>query len=88
MSLFGSLYTESQLPSRARLVYMYLRDRSGRKGTCWPGLKTIAKDLNLSPSTVKRALNDLSHLGLISKEPRFRENGGSTSNLYKICNPE
>ncbi|MBR2131843.1 MAG: helix-turn-helix domain-containing protein [Oscillospiraceae bacterium] len=88
MSLFGSIYTNPELPSRAKLVYMYLRDRSDRNGTCWPGIKTIAKDLNLSPSTVKRALNDLSHFGLISKQPRFRKNGGSTSNLYKICNPK
>lgn len=88
MSLFGGIYAYSQLPSRAKLVYMYLRDRSNTNGTCWPGIKTIAKDLNLSSSTVKRALNDLSHAGLISKVPRFRKNGGSTSNLYILCNPE
>ena len=37
----------------ARTVYMYLRDRAGG-GSCWPGVKTIARDLHLSPRTVQR----------------------------------
>ena len=36
---------------------MYLKDRANRSGTCWPGINTIAKDLHLSRSTVKRALD-------------------------------
>ena len=27
---------------------MYLKDRTGRKGTCWPAIGTIARDLGLS----------------------------------------
>ena len=58
MSFFGSIYADPDLPHRARTVYMYLRDRAGG-GSCWPGVKTIARDLHLSPRTVQRALNDL-----------------------------
>ena len=74
MSYFGTIYADEDLPHRARAVYMYLRDRSGTAGSCWPGINTIASDLHLSRSTVKRALN----------ERRFRPNGSSTSNLYTI----
>ncbi len=46
MSFFGSIYADPDLPHRARTVYMYLRDRAGG-GSCWPGLKTIARDLRV-----------------------------------------
>ena len=81
MSFFGEIYADPDLPHRARTVYMYLRDRAGG-GSCWPGIKTIARDLHLSPRTVQRALNDLEHAGYIQRQRRHRENGSCTSNLY------
>ena len=83
MSYFGTIYAED-IPHRAKAVYMYLKDRSNRSGTCWPGINTIAKDLHLSRSTVKRALGDLTKRGFIKKELRCRENGSCSSNLYFI----
>lgn len=82
MSYFNHLYKASpdELPHRARSVYMYLKDRTGAGSDCWPAINTIATDMNLSRSTVKRALNDLVKAGLIEKEPRYRENGSNTSN--------
>ena len=81
MSFFGEIYADPDLPHRARTVYMYLRDRAGG-GSCWPGVKTIARDLHLSPRTVQRALNDLECAGYIQRQRRQRENGSCTSNLY------
>ena len=63
---------------------MYLRDRSDAEGKCWPGIKTIASDMKLSRSTVKRALADLERHGYLTKLPRYRPNGSSTSNLYSV----
>ena len=83
MSYFQDIY-RSELSHRARAVYMYLKDRSGRKGQCWPSVTTIAAELGLSRSTVKRALDDLCRAGLITKEDRWRENGSLTSNLYRL----
>ena len=48
MSYFGTIYADTELPSRARAVYMYLYDRSDAEGKCWPGVKTIASDMKLS----------------------------------------
>lgn len=84
MSYFGSIYADSELPSRAKTVYMYLRDRSDAEGKCWPGINTIASDMKLSRSTVKRALHDLEQHGYLEKVSRYRANGSSTSNLYTI----
>ena len=71
MSFFGEIYADPDLPHRARTVYMYLRDRAGG-GSCWPGIKTIAHDLHLSPRTVQRALNDLEHAGYIERQRLLR----------------
>jgi len=84
MSYFGTIYADTELPSRARAVYMYLRDRADSEGKCWPGIKTIASDMRLSRSTVKRALTDLEQHGYLQKIPRYRDNGSSTSNLYSV----
>lgn len=83
MPYFQTIY-QSELSHRARTVYMYLKDRSDGDGRCWPAIKTIAADLNLSRSTVKRALDDLCRAGLLRKESRWRENGSYTSNLYRV----
>ena len=84
MSYFGSIYADQELSHRAKTVYMYLKDRSNAQGKCWPGIKTIARELNLSRSTVKRAIADLTEHGYLKKESRFRENGSSSSNLYVV----
>lgn len=83
MPYFQNIY-HSDLNHRARTVYMYLKDHADSQGQCWPGIKTIASDLGLSRSTVKRALNDLCREGLIAKKPRWRENGSLSSNLYRL----
>ncbi|MEA4817544.1 MAG: helix-turn-helix domain-containing protein [[Clostridium] scindens] len=82
MSYFNHIYAASpdELPHRARAVSLYLRDRAGKGSDCWPAVKTIASDLQLSRSTVKRALHDLERARLIEKESRYRENGSNTSN--------
>ena len=64
MSKFNFIYAED-LSHREKTVYIYLRDRADASGVCWPGIKTIAGELGLSPRTVQRALADLEHRQLI-----------------------
>lgn len=83
MGYFDTVYI-SDLNHRAKAVYMYLKDHADKNGRCWPGIKTIAKELELSSSTVRRALDDLDKAGLVSKTHRWRENGSYSSNLYQV----
>ena len=83
MSYFRNIYG-SDLSHRARAVYMYLKNRAGRDGKCWPAIRTISRDMALSRSTVKRSLDELCGAGLLTREPRRRDNGGRTSNLYRL----
>ena len=64
---------------------MYLRDRADSEGKCWPGIKTIASDMRLSRSTVKRALTDLEQHGYLQKIPRYRDNGGPVKIYAQNC---
>ena len=63
---------------------MYLRDRADRDGKCYPAIGTIAKELKLSRSTIKRAIADLERSGYLRKEQRWRENGGKSSNMFYL----
>jgi predicted transcriptional regulator len=67
---------------------MYLRDHADKDSKCFPAIGTIARELKLSRSTVKRAITDLENSGYLRKEQRWRENGGKSSNMYYIQQPD
>ena len=75
---------QSELPSRAIAVYLYLRGRANREGMCWPAIPTMARELKMSQSTIRRALRDLVREGFLVVEERQRENGADSSNCYYI----
>ena len=70
---------------RAISVYIYLADRANKDGICWSSISTIAKDLKLSESTTRRALNDLRKAELVRTEQRYRENGGNSSLFFVLA---
>ena len=75
---------KTNLPHRAIAVYLYLESRANKGRTCYPAIGTIARELHLSVSTVKRAITDLEREGFLRKKQRWRENGGRSSMLYEI----
>lgn len=83
MGYFSEIYGR-ELPHRAKAVYMYLKDRSNKEGQCYPAIGTIARELQFSRRTVERGIDDLIRAGLITKEQRWRENGGRSSLLFTI----
>lgn len=66
MGRFDFLY-KMDLQHRAVAVYIYLADRANRDGECWPAIPTIARELKLSQSTVRRALQDLRKADLLEQ---------------------
>lgn len=77
----------STLKSRALNVLLYLIDRTNKEMTCFPAISTIAEQLHISVSTVKRALKELEQAGFLRRDPRWRDNGGQSSNLYTLDTP-
>ena len=74
----------SDLPHRAVSVWQYLKNRADNDtASCFPAVKTIAKDMKISARTVQRAVNDLISAGYLRREFRMRKhNAGQSSNLY------
>ena len=86
MSRLVFLY-EMDLSHRAVAVFIYLSDRANKENECFPAIPTIAKELKLSESTVRRALRDLRKAKLIETEQRYREKGGTSTLLYRLKVP-
>ena len=75
---------KSNLPSRAKQIMFYLINRANTEGTCFPSVRTIATDCGVSERTVQRTMKVLLEAGFVIKENRYRDNGGQSSNLYKL----
>ena len=84
MSYFSEIYGDPELSARAKQVLVYLHDRANKDGESWYAINTMAKDLSLSRSTIKRALAELIRQGRVEKQVRFWENGGCSSNYYQL----
>ena len=85
MSFFNAVYGDQDLSSRAKMVCLYLHDRANKDGESWYAIGSIARDLHLSRSTVKRAIQDLLRLGWIEKRPRYREKVPSRFMRKIVC---
>jgi DNA-binding transcriptional ArsR family regulator len=60
----------SDLTPMAKLYAYTLSSYMDDLGVCWPGRETIAKAMNVSEPTVKRARRELEAAGLIEVEER------------------
>lgn len=68
-----------------KLTLMALADcHNGQTGECFPAIDTLARVVNVSRSTVKRALRDLEGFGLITKREARTGGGGQKSNRYDL----
>ena len=84
MAFHTRIYNDERVLSRAKAVYLYLSDHQGTKDETWPGLNTVARELNMSRSTVIRAIADLERLGYVRKEPAFRPDKAQSANRYRV----
>ena len=75
---------KSNLPSRAKQIMFYLINRANAEGTCFPSMRTIGSDCGISERTIQRTMKVLLEDGFVIKENRYRDNGGQSSNLYKL----
>ena len=67
MSYCSEIYGDPELSARAKQVLVYLHDRANKDGKSWYAIATMAKDLSISRSTIKRALAELIHQGRVEK---------------------
>lgn len=68
----------------AKLLLVKLADQANDDGVCWPSRRTISADTGMSIRTISNKIGFLNDAGLLTVESRARENGGRTSNWYRI----
>ena len=66
------------------LVYLALAKYADGEGTCWPSMATLAKLARCARCTVAKSIARLEALGYLRRTPRFRPDGGVTSNAYQL----
>ena len=55
-----------------------------RNGWCWPSLVRIAEMIGAHKVSVSKSVSKLVECGYVESRPRYREDGGQTSNEYRI----
>jgi len=69
-------------PTR-KLVLIKLADNANDDGTCWPSLKHIAEDCEITTRSVRDQINHLKKLGFVSIQSRYAD-GRQKSNYYQL----
>ena len=66
------------------LVYIALAKHADSDGVCWPSMATLGKLARCARETVARSIAHLGARGYLELTPRFRPDGGVTSNAYRL----
>ena len=74
-------------------VYCYLVSCAGQKDKCWPSVKTISKNCNITENTVRKCISVLVERGFIRRihTTRYNRSGQSfqgNNNYYILDLPE
>lgn len=67
-----------------KYVFTWLCFHANKHHQAWPAIKTLQDETGKSRSFIQRTLRHLEEAGYITRQPRYRENGGNSSNLYTI----
>jgi hypothetical protein len=63
-------------------LYDWLRAQYGGFEQTFPGIETIAREFEVSRSTVERTLRRLVKVGALEIKARYKDDGSQTTNLY------
>lgn len=80
----NELIRSPELTINEKVLYMLLDTYADRGRECFPGLKVLAKLLNVDTRTVQRILKSLVEKKMITKTARFNTKGVQISNLYEL----
>ena len=76
---------KARLGAYPKLLFFMLRTHVDGRGTCWPSFRTLADEMEVSRSTVIRAMKKLEDEGLVRKVRRVSAEGSLTSNEYWVA---
>ena len=78
-------WKQKSISATQKIVLLSLADRHNPDtGDCFPSIGRLADECCMGESSVKRSLNELSSLSLITKVERRNVSGRNTSNQYQL----
>ncbi|GJD88207.1 hypothetical protein BHAOGJBA_1720 [Methylobacterium hispanicum] len=80
----GKWAKRQRVRATCRAVLIALADRADKRGQCWPSQTTIADDTGYAVRTIRLALAELSHAGVIARQPRGNRFGGRAADLITL----
>ena len=75
---------DKTISSNTKLVLCYMLSFTGGGVTCFPSIRTMADDLNISSRTVIRCLSEAEDKNLISKHQKMLGRGKGKQNIYEL----
>jgi len=84
VKIMSDVFEKSKTEGNTRLVLLCLADCSNDEGVSWPSIRKLSQKANLSEPMLKKHLNALISIGLVSREEREDQSGRQTANLYTI----
>lgn len=73
------------LPPNKQVILAWLIFRMNQEGTCFPSVERLCADTGIkSRTTVTKCLKELEADGYVKAKQRKRDDGGSTSNEYRV----
>jgi Helix-turn-helix domain len=70
-----------------KVLLLVLANYANENCQCFPGVERLAREADMSPSSVKRHMAHLIELGLVTRDARGDAEGGRRSNQYTLSMP-
>lgn len=75
---------EQEVPPPLKVILLALADWADGDGVAFPGQKSLAAKTSIPERTLRRHLQELEERGLIQRRRRSLDNGGRTSDEYRL----
>ncbi len=83
-SISNDIIKSKILTPNEKLVHICLTTYANEDGICFPSIKEIASDCNMTKNTVITMIKGLEEKKFLIKELRYLENKGNATNMYKL----
>ena len=75
---------DSPLTKDEKYTLLALNTFVDGNGECWPGNRRLSKMMSVPVSTMKRYIAALEEKGVVTRDLRYRKDGGETSSKKRV----
>jgi hypothetical protein len=75
---------KANIDKNIKLIFAYMLSYTGAGNTCFPSIRTISKDLQMSSATITKYIKQACEMGYIEKSKLYPKNPLNHANKYKL----